>query len=109
MDLKELTDLVVKSADERQILAHSTPDAQAVKTVEEAQELLDAARMGKEFGWPTLGQAEYIDAVGDILVTLIIGCRMRDLDMVECLASAYDQIKDRKGHLSPEGIFVKDA
>lgn len=108
LELEELTDLVVKWADDRQILAHSTPAAQAVKTVEEANELLDAARMGQDFGWSSLAKAEYVDAVGDILVTLIIGCKMTGIDMVECLAAAYDQIKDRKGHLSPEGIFVKD-
>lgn len=50
-----------------------------------------------------------IDAYGDILVTLVMGCATADLDLVKCFEHAYEQIKDRKGHLSPEGIFIKEA
>jgi hypothetical protein len=28
--------------------------------------------------------------------------------VTECLAGAYNEIKDRKGTLTPEGIFVKE-
>ena len=49
------------------------------------------------------------DAYGDILVTLIMGCSCADLDLVECLAGAYNEIKDRKGFLGPDGIFVKQV
>jgi len=31
-----------------------------------------------------------------------------DLDMDECVGLAYNQIKDRTGHLTSEGVFVKD-
>lgn len=30
------------------------------------------------------------------------------MDLVQCLAEAYDEIKDRKGTLMPNGIFVKE-
>jgi hypothetical protein len=49
------------------------------------------------------------DAYGDILVTLIMGCACADIDLVECLELAYNEIKDRKGYLTPEGIFVKEV
>lgn len=48
------------------------------------------------------------DAYGDILVTLIIGATIANLDILDCLESAYAEIKDRKGHLTPQGIFVKE-
>jgi hypothetical protein len=38
-----------------------------------------------------------------------MGCATADLDLVTCFNHAYGQIKDRKGYLTPEGIFVKAA
>jgi len=37
-----------------------------------------------------------------------MGCACADLDLVECFKGAYQEIKDRKGHLNKKGIFVKD-
>jgi len=42
------------------------------------------------------------------LVTLIMGCATADIDLVSCLELAYNEIKDRKGYLTPDGIFVKE-
>jgi NTP pyrophosphatase (non-canonical NTP hydrolase) len=53
-------------------------------------------------------QAAIEDAVGDVLVCLINYCALRDLDVTSCLEGAYEQIKDRKGTLMPDGTFVKD-
>jgi hypothetical protein len=41
-------------------------------------------------------------------VTLLMLCHKMDVDFVECLASAYDVIKDRKGKMI-NGLFVKEA
>ena len=41
------------------------------------------------------------------MVCLINYCALRDLDLVQCLEGAYEQIKDRKGTLMPDGTFVK--
>ena len=84
----------------RGIVQNSTPYAQAVKTREELQELFTAIVKGD--------RAEMADAYGDILVTLVMGCACADLDLVECFKGAYEEIKDRKGFLNKEGIFVKD-
>lgn len=51
---------------------------------------------------------EEIDAVGDILVVLIGYCMQRDLEIMDCLASAYEEIKDRKGKVI-DGMFWKEA
>lgn len=85
----------------RGIVQNSTPYAQALKTKEELDELFDAiAKNDRE---------AMIDAYGDILVTLVMGCACADLDLKTCFEAAYDQIKDRKGFLNKDGIFVKQA
>jgi NTP pyrophosphatase (non-canonical NTP hydrolase) len=91
---------VIRWGEERKIVQHSNPRAQAIKTLEEVGELMQAITDND--------REAMIDAYGDILVTLVMGCATADLDLVKCFAHAYEQIKDRKGYLSPEGIFVKE-
>ena len=90
---------IVQWGEARGIVQNSTPLAQWRKTHEEVVELLQAIVVND--------RKEMIDAYGDILVTLIMGCACADLNLVTCLEHAYEQIKDRKGHLTLEGIFVK--
>lgn len=85
----------------RGIVQNSTPLAQARKTLEECGELLEACAKGDT--------AAMADAYGDILVTLIMGCATAELDLTQCLAGAYAEIKDRKGYLRQDGVFVKDV
>jgi len=92
---------VIQWAQDRQIIPNSTPIAQAIKTKEEVGELFDALM--------TKDHAALRDAYGDILVTLIIGAALADVDLVDCLNDAYNEIKDRKGHLNAAGIFVKET
>lgn len=92
---------VIQWGEARGIVQNSTPAAQAVKTQEELDELLDAIRNGDKEAMK--------DAYGDILVTLVMGCACADLDLVECFKGAYEEIKDRKGYLGADGIFVKQV
>ena len=92
---------VIRWGEDRGIVQNSNPKAQAKKTLEEVQELFDAIENND--------REAMIDAYGDILITLVIGCATADLDLVSCFNHAYEQIKDRKGHLTPEGIFVKES
>jgi len=85
----------------RGIVQNSTPYAQALKTKEELDELFDAISKND--------REAMIDAYGDILVTLVMGCACADLDLKTCFEAAYEQIKDRKGFLNKDGIFVKQA
>lgn len=96
-----LESLVVAWASARQIIPNSTPLAQAIKTAEEVAELLKALN--------SKNHKEVVDAYGDILVTLIIGAELYGVNLVACLEAGYDEIKDRKGHLGPDGIFYKDS
>jgi len=92
---------VIQWGEARGIVQNSTPEAQAVKTQEELDELIDAIRNGDKEAMK--------DAYGDILVTLVMGCACADLDLVECFKGAYEEIKDRKGYLGADGIFVKQV
>ena len=92
---------VIQWGEARGIVQNSTAYAQALKTQEELNELFEA--ISKQ------DVAAMKDAYGDILVTLIMGCACADLDLVECLKGAYDEIKNRKGYLNKEGIFVKEV
>lgn len=91
---------VIRWADARRIYAHSTPSAQLLKAFEEMGELASAT------GKADLEKAK--DAVGDVMVCLINYCELTGLDMTDCLAAAWDEIKDRKGFMSPAGFFVKE-
>ena len=98
---EELQSLVIQWSKDRKIIPNSTPVAQWNKSQEEMQELLDGL---------VLNDREMItDGIGDVLVCLINVATLSGLDVVECLEHAWLQIKDRRGTLSPEGIFVKEG
>lgn len=86
-------------AEDKGILSKGTPTTQALKTLEECDELIDA--IDKE------NREEIIDAIGDILVTLIIQAKMQKLDLLDCLQSAYEVISKRSGVMK-NGMFIKD-
>jgi NTP pyrophosphatase (non-canonical NTP hydrolase) len=100
MSYAEIEMEVVRWGEARQIVQHSNPRAQAIKTLEEVGELIQAITDND--------REAMIDAYGDILVTLVMGCATADLDLVSCFKHAYEQIKDRSGTLGPDGIFYKD-
>ena len=91
-----LQDLVVGWAENKGIMKHGTVEGQIEKLQEEVQELLDAKTEG-----------EFIDAIGDIQVVLIILAAMRGHSATACLASAYSEIATRTGKME-NGVFVKD-
>lgn len=100
MSYSDLEMKVIQWGEQRQIVQNSTPAAQAIKTQEELDELIDAIRNNDKVAMS--------DAYGDILVTLIMGCACADLNLISCLEGAYNEIKDRKGYLNANGIFVKE-
>lgn len=91
---------IIQWAKDRNIFVGGTPVGQATKTLEEAVELLDAINKRST--------SEIADAIGDIMVTLIIQAKMWKLDMSECIEQAYNAIKDRRG-IVRDGIFIKDV
>jgi len=92
---------VVRWGEARGIVQNGTAMSQAIKTLEETTELLDAINKNN--------LTEVKDAVGDIVVTLLMVCAVLDINLVDCLAEAYEEIKDRKGYLTPQGTFIKET
>ena len=115
MGYKKLEKLVIEWAKEKGILDKATPLAQARKTEEEVHELLEAC-VAQDAGLNTFTNSkgksvstkeELKDALGDILVTIIIGAELQGLQLEDCLQSAYDVISKRTGKMV-NGQFVKD-
>jgi NTP pyrophosphatase (non-canonical NTP hydrolase) len=100
MDYNQLEALVIEWAANKGILEKATTAAQANKTMEECQELIDAIQDDN--------REEVADALGDILVTIIIQAKMQNMSLVECLEGAYNIIAKRTGKMV-NGQFVKDA
>lgn len=92
---------VIRWAEARGIIQNSTAQAQWIKADEEMGELWAALEAND--------RTEIIDAIGDTMVCLINLAAILDLDVTKCLEAAYEQIKDRRGHMNSEGIFVKEA
>jgi len=100
MDYNQLEALVIEWADEKGILAKATTLKQAEKTMEEVQELIDAIKNDDH--------EEIEDALGDILVTIIIQAKMQNMSLIECLEISYNIIAKRTGKMI-DGQFKKDA
>tara|TARA_R110000868_G_scaffold25697_3_gene99946 strand:+ start:3750 stop:4055 length:306 start_codon:yes stop_codon:yes gene_type:complete len=83
----------------RGIINNSTPLAQFAKLVSEIGELGD--NIAK--------QRDVTDDIGDCLVVLNTLAIMHDTTLEDCLNVAYEDIKDRKGHMNSEGIFIKEG
>jgi hypothetical protein len=74
---------------------------QAIKTLEETTELLDAINRNND--------DEIDDAIGDIGTTLIMICAIRGIPFTKCLEKAKNVVVKRKGYLRPDGVFVKES
>ena len=96
----ELEMKVIQWSEARRIIPNSTPLAQWIKACEELNELREAI--------VNEDRVEAIDAVGDTVVCLINICALLDVNLTDCLEAAYHQIKDRRGYMNAEGIFVKE-
>ena len=92
---------IIQWAEQRKIIPNSTPEVQLLKAVSEMGELADATiKHDKE---------AIVDSVGDVMVCLINYCALQDINLLDCMEIAYDQIKKRRGILFPNGVFHQDA
>ena len=98
--MEQLVDSVIAWADSRGIFEKATIAGQYRKHVEEVGEL-GAALIDQDLD-------EVTDAIGDVLVTLIIQAEMMGLSVEGCLAQALSVIQDRNGTMV-DGVFVKEA
>lgn len=92
---------VTQWADKVGITKHGTVEGQIRKLYEEVDELRDA--------WLANNNAEVRDALGDILVVLVMVSLLTDNDLRQCFYEAAQVVTKRTGHMTPEGIFVKNV
>ena len=100
MSYAEIEMKIIQWSEQRRIIPNSNPESQLLKAVSEIGELADATiKKDKE---------AILDSVGDVMVCLINYCALQDINLVNCMEIAYDQIKNRKGILLPNGVFQKE-
>tara|TARA_R110002167_G_scaffold7563_4_gene35885 strand:+ start:372 stop:713 length:342 start_codon:yes stop_codon:yes gene_type:complete len=83
---------------DRNLIHGSTDKDQYMKLIQEAGELSDNICKGKDIA----------DDIGDMMVVLINIAERNNLSIDECLAKAWDDIKDRKGEMR-DGVFIKES
>ena len=94
-----MTELILEWAEQRGILALGTTDGQFTKLIEEVGEL--ASGISKN------DRAEIADAIGDCVVVLTILADMYNMNIDDCVKSAYVVISKRKGAMV-DGVFIKE-
>ena len=92
-------DLIRKWASNRGLYKGGDPKTQALKLVEEVGETCRAILKQDE--------PEIIDGIGDCVVVLTNLAELNGTTIEECIAKAYNEIKDRKGKMD-NGTFKKD-
>ena len=97
--MKELQYNILQWAHARGILTNSSPQIQGLKLVSEVGELCDNIAKGRDVR----------DDIGDAIVVLTIIADMKGTTLEECMTVAYNDIKDRKGYLNSDGIFIKET
>jgi NTP pyrophosphatase (non-canonical NTP hydrolase) len=103
--MRDLESKIIKWATDRDLLPvtynHQVKQyAQFAKSVEELSEL------GNAISKDDIEAAK--DAIGDVIVTLVLQANTWGLDIHECVEYAYNQIKDRKGKKVGD-VFVKEC
>ncbi|ACV28854.1 Uncharacterised protein [Anaerococcus prevotii] len=120
MNFGELQGLVLKWADDKDLLHSKNAEKQFMKFIEEVFEFKTEfdnwAFLREMCGFVTDEELMYMGSkrltvyskleMGDIFVTLIILCNQIGIDPVECLSMAYEKISKRTGK-TINGQFIK--
>ena len=96
--MDDLIEKCTQWSEDRLIFKNGRRETQYLKLMEEMGEL--ASSIAK--------QRCVKDDIGDCLVVLNNLAAMSGTTLKECLGIAYDQIKDRRGYLNGNGVFIKD-
>jgi NTP pyrophosphatase (non-canonical NTP hydrolase) len=97
-DMVVLTELIKMWHHDRNLIDGATDKDQFAKLIQEAGELSDNICKGNDIR----------DDIGDMMVVLINIAERNGITISECLKTAYNDIKDRKGKMV-DGVFVKEA
>ena len=98
--LSKLKILISQWHEDRKITLNGNAGTQLIKLGEEYGELCHAHVRGNK--------AEAQDALGDMFVVMVALSELYGLDLSDCVNSAYNEIKDRRGYLNEQGNFIKE-
>lgn len=98
MYVDELIHKITQWHHDRNLIDGATDQSQFLKLISEAGELADNVAKGRQIA----------DDIGDMMVVLINIAERNKLSIQDCLSTAYNDIKDRKGRMI-NGVFVKQA
>jgi len=98
-DASQRFDLIRQWASDRNLYDKGDTKTQFCKLMEEAGELGRAILKDD--------QKEFVDAIGDMVVVLTNLAELGGTSIEDCIDSAYNEIKDRKGGMK-NGTFVKN-
>ena len=96
--MEELTNLIVQWHHDRNLIDGSSDKDQVLKLIQELGELSDSVCKGKDV----------MDDLVDLMVVMLNIMERQGVSMEECLSTAYNDIKDRKGRMV-DGIFIKEG
>lgn len=99
MNIQKTTELIKQWARDRH-LDVSDPNKQALKLGEEFGELCQGLAKGN--------RDLIIDSIGDMYVVMTILSMQLGVNVEDCIETAYNEIKDRKGKMI-NGVFVKES
>lgn len=100
MTFEELHEAIIQWAENRNMISPKNTSRQYMKVSEELGEIAEGINKNN--------REQVEDSLGDILVTLIILAQDLNFDLLDCLNSAYNVIKNRKGK-TINGVFVKES
>ena len=95
--MEKLTKLIIQWHHDRNLINGSSNKDQVLKLIQELGELSDSVCKGNDVK----------DYLGDMMVVMLNIMEREGVSMEECLLTAYNDIKDRKGKMI-DGIFVKE-
>lgn len=98
LSMDSLHDLILDWAHARNLIDGGDSKTQCLKLISEAGELADDLIKG--------GSVQ--DSIGDCIVVLSILAAQHGTSLEECMAVAYEDIKDRTGVLL-DGVYIKSS
>ena len=93
-------DLIRQWAADRNLIEGATRHAQMLKMTEEVGELASGIAKGNE---PLVK-----DSIGDCVVVLTILAAQSGITIEDCIAAAWEEIKDRRGVMR-DGVFIREV
>ena len=92
----ERTNDIKKWHRDRNLIDGATDKDQLAKLIQEMGELSDNICKGRDIR----------DDIGDMIVVLINIAERNDISLTECIKTAWEDIKDRRGAMR-DGVFIK--